>query len=292
MRFSKRTIRSALPAAFSAAILSSLLAGCGQSYHASEKVTSVDVKEEAPGDAGGSGEIAVSVPRIAYTYSYEYRLAADQIATVQNRQANLCEKQGVAVCRVIDMKQDTGDGDYASGSMTLAVAAPRARAFGAELAAIVTGAQGKPISSSIAGEDLSKAIVDTTARLKARTVLRDRLMEILATRKGTVAELVEAERGVAKVNEEIDQARNWLAEMNGRVDYSTVNLSYVSQAPSQSGFLSPIREAIGSLDTILGTLIAIFILIAAVGIPIGLAIWAVRLAVVRLRRSQADASPD
>ncbi len=292
MQLSKRATRRALPASLSAALLAGALAGCGQADKAAEKVTSVNIGEEAPADGGESGEIAVSVPRIAYTYSYEYRLAADRIASVQNQQANLCEKQGAAVCRVIDMKQDTGDGDYASGSMTLAVAAPRARAFGAQLAAIVSGAQGQPISSSIAGEDLSKAIVDTTARLKARTVLRDRLMDILATRKGTVAELVEAERGVAKVNEEIDQAQSWLAQMNGRVDYSTLNLSYVSQGAARSGFLTPIREAVGSLGTILGTLVAIFILIAAVGIPVGLVIWALRLAVIRLRLGQEATKED
>ncbi|MFM6829184.1 MAG: DUF4349 domain-containing protein, partial [Novosphingobium sp.] len=42
----------------------------------------------------------------------------------------------------------------------------------------VTSAGGKEVASSISGEDLSKAIVDTEARLRARTLLRDRLMEV------------------------------------------------------------------------------------------------------------------
>ena len=50
--------------------------------------------------------------------------------------------------------------------------------------------------ADIRGEDLSKSIVDTEAGVRSRMALRDRLMEVLETRRGTVAQLVEAERSV------------------------------------------------------------------------------------------------
>jgi hypothetical protein len=143
------------------------------------------------------------------------------------------------------------------------------------------------VSSAISGEDLSKQIVDTEARLRARSVLRDRLMEVLATRKGTVAELVEAERGVAQVNEEIDEARGWLAEMQGRVNFSRVNLSYESGASGSGGFLSPIRSALGSVGTVLGTIFAMVILTLVVAVPLGLIGFAIRYLVLRWRRHGA-----
>jgi hypothetical protein len=220
--------------------------------------------------------IATGQPKIAYVYSYGYQLGADQIPTLQRRHADYCEKQGVQVCRILSLNQSGEEGDYAQGTLELAVAAPRARGFGAELAKQVEAAGGKEVMSAIEGEDLSKQIVDTEARLRARTVLRDRLMEVLATRRGTVAELIEAERGVADVNQEIDEARSWLNEMSSRVEFSRVSIEYSAGtgAPTNpSGFLAPIRTALGSVGTILGnTLGGLIVFITALA-PFGLLGW-------------------
>lgn len=266
------------------------LAGCGQAPQSGQvdQLASSDIKEEAPGPAAekDANPIAVSAsssPKIAYVYDYGFRLAPERIPKVQRKQADLCEKQGPHVCRILEMRQDGGEGNYASGSLSLAVAAPRARAFGARLVQIAGKADGKQVSSSISGEDLSKQIVDTEARLRARTLLRDRLMDILATRKGKVSELVEAERSVAQVNEEIDEARSWLAEMQGRVNFSRVNLTYRSGAPSSGGFMAPVRAAFGNLGSILGAVVAFLIMAATVLIPLGLVGWGIKIAIGWIR---------
>lgn len=229
-------------------------------------------------------DAAARAPQIAYTYSYGFRLAGDAIAPLQQRHADLCESKGPSVCRIISMSNSGSEGDYAQGRLELDVAAPKARAFSRELEAIAKEADGEPVSASIAGEDLSKQIVDTQARLRARILLRDRLTEILATRKGTVAELVEAERGVAQVNEEIDQAQSWLADMKGRVSFSRMTVDYSSAAPGSGGFFSPIRDAVGSLGAILGTVIAGLIVIITALIPIGIVVTGVIWAMRRVRR--------
>ena len=244
-------------------------------------VAASDAAKQAAGEAGQAAggdaqAIPVSGPKIAYVYDYGYRIAAEDIPALQRRHADLCEKQGPMQCRILEMRQSGEEGAYASGSLALAVAAPRARAFGTELAKAADAAGGKEVSSAISGEDLAKQIVDTEARLRARTLLRDRLMEVLATRKGSVAELVEAERGVAQVNEEIDEAQSWLAEMKGRVEFSRVNISYNSGSPSGGSFLAPIRDVMGNLGSILGTLIAVLIVLVAIGIPLGLFGWGLR----------------
>ncbi len=297
------------------AMLALLIAAQGCSKPADEaassQMTSIDIKEEAaPGappppsapvrqaakdaaDGGAqtlpSASIPVSMPKIAYVYDYGYRIAADQITALQRKHADLCEKQGPQVCRILEMRQSGGEGDYGSGSLTLAVAAPRARSFGVELGKVADSAGGSEVSSAISGEDLSKQIVDTEARLRARSLLRDRLMEVLATRKGTVAELVEAERGVAQVNEEIDQARSWLAEMQGRVDFSRFNVAYNSGSPSSGGFISPIRDALGSVGSILGMLFAALIVLATVLVPLGLIGFGLRVAWKRWKPGKPDA---
>lgn len=279
-------------------VLAIALASCDGSrvevHESAESMTALDVAEEAVADAGApssgvtGGEIAVALPKIAYIYSYGFRLPANRIAPLQLAHADLCDAQGPATCRILDMRQSGMEGEYSSGSLTLAVAAPQARAFGAKLGQLAGEEDGTQVSSAISGEDLSKQIVDTEARIKARTILRDRLLEVLATRRGTVAELVEAERAVAQVNEEIDQAQSWLAEMRGRVDFSRVNVSYESGMPGTGSFASPVRQAISSVSGILGKMLAFAIVLLTVLIPLGLvALGAFKL----FRRFRPSASP-
>ncbi|TMM48875.1 DUF4349 domain-containing protein [Qipengyuania marisflavi] len=226
----------------------------------------------------GIPAIPVGMPKVAYRYSYGFRLPADGIKPLQERHADMCENKGPDLCRIISMEQVDEEGDYSSGSLTLAVAAGEARRFGKDLSAATGKADGELIASSIEGEDLSKRIVDTEARLRARSILRDRLMEVLRSRKGTVAELVEAERGVAQVNEEIDQARSWLTEMRSRVAFSQMEIAYSAGTPSSGGFTDPIRDAWGAIGKILGNLVAFLILVVTVLLPLGLLVWlAVRL---------------
>jgi hypothetical protein len=219
-----------------------------------------------------SGEIPLGLPQIAYVFTYGFRVPGPKIPALQQRHADLCESKGPQVCRIIAMDQSGRQGDYSSGTLQLAVASSEARAFGKQLATLAEGADGEQVSAAISGEDLSKRIVDTEARLRARTLLRDRLMEVLATRRGTVTELVEAERGVAQVNEEIDQARSWLSEMKGRVAYSRLDITYESGAPVQGGFLEPSHKAVGSLGAIFGNLLALLIVLGSLALPV-LAGW-------------------
>lgn len=231
--------------------------------------------ESEPIPPSANTPLPVGMPQVAYTYAYGFRVPPNLIRPMQEKHADMCEAKGPQVCRIVSMNSGESEGDYAYGSLQIAIASGEARTFGKALTATSEGMKGELVSSSIQGEDLSKRIVDTESRLRARTVLRDRLMEVLRNRKGTVAELVEAERGVAQVNEEIDQARSWLNEMRGRVAYSTMTLEYEAGTPSQGGFMDPIRSAWGSLASIFGNLIAIFMVLGLVVLPIGLLIWGV-----------------
>ena len=297
------------------------LAACSDSssYETTEAVTTVDVAEEAamdmeappppPAPSGQSEDataqgdavseatslpdIPAAAPKIAYVYSYGFRVARDEIAPLQERHADMCIKMGPLTCQVRSLQQNGAEDDYGYGELQLSVAADKAREFGRDLVAATEKAGGDQVSSSIEGEDLSKQIVDTEARLRSREVLRDRLMEVLQTRKGSVQELVEAERGVAQVNEEIDQARSWLQEMRGRVAYSRVTVTYQSEGAGPGGFFEPIRKSIGSIGPVAGTVIGGLILLLTIFVPIGLigyGLW--RLFRWLRRREDSTASKD
>ncbi|QTD57543.1 DUF4349 domain-containing protein [Parasphingorhabdus cellanae] len=230
--------------------------------------------------AENSTEIPVSKPQIAYKYDYGFRLPSAEIPTAQQAHIALCNQMPDNGCRVLNMSNSGGEGEYGTGNLHLEVAAPKAPAFGERLAEAVDQSGGSQISATIAGEDLSKKIVDTEARLRSRVLLSQRLTELLRTRKGTVAELVEAERAVTDVNEEIDQARSWLKEMRGRVAYSTVIINYYSSAPGSGSFSGPIRESFNDISSMLGYSIGALITLIAVTLP-----WILLLALaIYLRR--------
>ncbi|MFC4256394.1 DUF4349 domain-containing protein [Altererythrobacter xixiisoli] len=226
--------------------------------------------------APASAAIPLSIPKIAYVFNYSFRLADDALAPLQQKHADLCEAQGPLNCRIISLTQSGNEGSYASGRLELAVASDKARMFGDTLTGAAINAGGEQTSATIEGEDLSKQMVDTEARLQSRIVLRDRLMEVLKTRRGEVSELVEAERGVAQVSEEIDQARSWLQEMRGRVSYSRVSIEYESTSPAASSFFEPIRMATGSLGSILGSVIAVLMVLGAILGPLLAGAWGIR----------------
>lgn len=245
--------------------------------HGAAEVTQVpapaaDTAAQPADGATTTSEIAVGnpSPRIAYAYTFGFRVTAVNLPGLQRSHAELCEKMGPKNCRVMELSQSGGEDDYATGRLVLEVAAPKARSFGTQLDTVAEGVGAEQISSEITGEDLSRQIVDTEAKLRARRLLRDRLMELLATRKGSVAELIEAERGVAAVNQEIDEAQSWLNELRGRVEFSRFEISYESEGGAGRGFLMPISAVLGSLGMIMGGVIAVLIALAAALVPIGL----------------------
>jgi len=280
------------------------LAACSESTDSSSASVDIAAQEEAGSPAmseaatdaaspSSGGEIAiaplptrpdipVNLPKLAYVFDYGFRLAGEAIAPLQQQHADMCEAQGPYACRIVSLSRTGEDEDEIRGELQLAVASDKARGFGALLSAAAEAADAEAFRADIQGEDLSKSIVDTEARLRSRTALRDRLMDVLETRRGKVEELVEAERQVAAVNEEIDQARSWLAEQQGRVAFSRMTLTYESATPGGS-FMRPIEGALGSLGSIFGSLAAILIVLGSLAVPVLAGVFGVRALRRRLR---------
>jgi hypothetical protein len=229
--------------------------------------------DAASSDPRASTPIPASMPQLAYDYGLSYRLPSADIGTLMRRHANVCEQQGPASCRIIGMDlSGEAENDSVRGTLQLAVAAPHARAVSALLEKEAGDMDAEQVKATIGSEEVSKTIVDSEARIRARQELRDRLTEVLRTREGSVQELVEAERNVAEVNEEIDQAKSWLAETKGRVAFSRMDIDYAPGTGAASEFMAPIEGALGSLGGILGTLVAVLLVLLAIGLPLGGAI--------------------
>lgn len=227
------------------------------------------------GTSNASSDNAVTDTQIAYAYSWGFQVEANDLPTLQERHRALCQSLGDA-CRTLSLSQ-SGNDDYAYGRMEMQVAADRVEEFGQALNTATDGVDAEQISFGISGEDLTDDIIDTEARLAARRLLRDRLMEVLRTRQGSVGDLVEAERGVAEVNEEIDAATSRLENMRNRVAFSEVSIEYDPEMGQYTvGFWAPIAYAFGAIGSTLGVVIASLIYISVALIPISAFLFGLR----------------
>jgi hypothetical protein len=275
---------------------------------ADEALKSFDVQEEpppgidvpandapavrmAPTEPGAPAEvspIAVNVPRIAYTYGYSFRLDRDRIAAVQENHLALCRRLGPALCRVTAMQRGgTPDGD-AGASLKLQVSASLAEGFGRDLVAIAGAGGGETADRSIAAEDLSPQMIDSAARIRTREVLIQRLTGLLQTRSGNIAQAVEAERAINDAQEELEAARASLADMQGRVAMSAVEIAYVARGAAPAS-ANPIGRALDQVASAASGSVGAMILILGIFLPWamvgGLLVLAVRT--VRRRREKA-----
>lgn len=289
-------------------------AGCSEREQAVERVEAVDVAIEAPQNEFGfkeaqeqgilsapatgpdaqsaansasararnAGDMPTSIPadapvarQIAYGYSWGFRVTAETLPVLQQRHRALCAQMGED-CRMLSLNQ-SGDESYAYGSVSLQVKASRAAEFGEQLTASIDGIEAEQVSFAIEGEDLTDQITDTEAHLAGRRLLRDRLMDVLRNRQGSVADLVAAERGVAEVNEEIDAATARLATMRGSVAFSAVEIEYDPLLGQyRPGFARPISDALANAGTTLGVVIGALIYLVVALLPIVLFVLALR----------------
>jgi len=219
-----------------------------------------------PGAPAEVSAIAVTIPRIAYTYGYSFRLDRDRIAAVQERHLALCRRLGPALCRVTAMQRGgTSDAD-AGASLKLQVAASLAEGFGRDLVAIAGAGGGETADRSIAAEDLSRQMIDSAARIRTREVLIQRLTALLQTRSGNIAQAVEAERAINGAQEELEAARAALAGMQGRVAMSAVEIDYAARgAAPDTG--NPIAQAFGQVGTAAMSSLGAIILIVGLILP-------------------------
>lgn len=267
-------------------VLGLALASCG-----SAEVDSTGGQAEMQAEPLAAGETSQSAdpqaqvaPQIAYVYGFTFRLPRDQMARTQERHLQLCEQLGSSRCRVRKMERSAGEGDYANGALSLSVAAPLARLFGDRLASAVSQAGGETADRSIDAEDLSKQIVDTDARIRTKEALVRRLTVLLDNRSGNIAQAVEAERAINQAQEELEQARAWVAQMRLRVAMSTIAIRYESSGTLGVGFVEPLSDSFRVMGSLLGRSLAALIQLLALLLPwllLGVIIW---YGVARARR--------
>ena len=80
-------------------------------------------------------------------------------------------------------------------------------------------------NQTLGTEDLTKAYFDTDARLKNAGVMEQRLIDMLKTKTGKVSDLLQVEKELGRVREEIEKMQGELKYWDSQVQFATVTIS-------------------------------------------------------------------
>jgi anti-sigma factor RsiW len=80
-------------------------------------------------------------------------------------------------------------------------------------------------NQTLGTEDVTKAYFDTDARLKNAHMMEQRLIEMLKTKTGKVSDLLQVEKELGRVREEIEKMQGELKYWDSQVQFATVTIS-------------------------------------------------------------------
>jgi hypothetical protein len=184
---------------------------------------------------------------------------------------------------VSEAQADRAETGKRRGTVTLRVPA---RAFDDTRAGL--GQLGQVRAENFTTQDVTKAYSDLETRLRVKRETLGRLVDLLRNRTGRLSDVLEAEREIARVNEEIEQMEGERRFYDQQVAFSTLALElYEPQALVTSSALAPIREAFGRAADVLAQSVAALLYLTLVVTPWLLAGFVVWTLVRRLRRKAA-----
>ena len=93
-------------------------------------------------------------------------------------------------------------------------------------------------NQTLGTEDVTKAYFDTDARLKNAHVMEQRLIDMLKTKTGKVADLLQVEKELGRVREDIEKMQGQLKYWDSQVQLATVTISLAEKDMEEpAGFL-------------------------------------------------------
>jgi hypothetical protein len=150
------------------------------------------------------------------------------------------------------------DAGRRGGSITLRIPAERFATVVAALKGL-----GTVTNESVSTQDVTKAYTDLETRLRVKRDAAARVQAILNTRTARLAEVLEAERELARLTEEIEHMEGERRFYDQQIALSTITVELHEPAPLLgSGPLQPIREALHeSLQVLVASVAALIYVI-------------------------------
>lgn len=228
-----------------------------------------DEAANAPGQPAGPTPVLY----LAYSYAVGLEIPSQRLSSVMDRHVQACQSAGPRLCQLIGSNRAGDPDSYMRGHVSLRGEPQWLSTFMRGLETEADEAGGRLTSQTVNSEDLTRQMVDTEARLRALTTMRDRLQELLRSRAGRLSDLLEVERELARVQADIDATQSHLAVMRTRVAMSELTLNYQSSPrPVGSDTLEPLRHALANFLGIVVAGFAAIITIIAGLIPVAVVV--------------------
>lgn len=170
--------------------------------------------------------------------------------------------------------------------------------FEATLAAMKT--LGTVMSEQTTSSDVSGTFIDLAARLATQRRLEERLLNLLTTRKGDLAEVIRIEEKLASVRATIEEVQGRLRYLDNRVDMSvlTVVLSEPGGGVEQPADTSvwgtelsaSFDRGLEDLASVAGTLVRGLVFLLPFALPGWLTARAIRRRIARKKRRAGEIS--
>ena len=97
-------------------------------------------------------------------------------------------------------------------------------------------------SSRLAAQDITKQYTDLESQLKAARAMEERLLNIIKNGKGTIRELVEAEKQLGVYREKIEQVEGEIRYYNNLVSLSTLNITLIERDIRRAAMLAETEQ--------------------------------------------------
>jgi polyhydroxyalkanoate synthesis regulator phasin len=125
-----------------------------------------------------------------------------------------------------------GKGEDRTASFQLRVPADKVRDVRSALAGV-----GEVTSDNEKVQDVTEERADLKARLHNARVQEKRILEIMTSKTGTIAEVIAAETELARIRESIERLEAQERSLDGRIDLATINVTM--RAPSIAAWQTP-----------------------------------------------------
>ncbi|WP_409433337.1 DUF4349 domain-containing protein [Litorimonas sp. RW-G-Af-16] len=207
---------------------------------------------DAPAPAPQASENPSAQSFLAYRYGYGFALPAKAVSPTMNAHAKTCLDAGPSKCQILNSSTNQQNESQVYASLSLRGEPTWLKTFAQDMQTSVEDASGELTSSTVSAEDLTRQILDTDARLRAQTTLRDRLQKLLETRNAELSDLLAVERELARVQGQIESATTTLNVLRKRVSMSVADISYQSQsvAVSRTAFTPLTQSLKGFVGTV------------------------------------------
>jgi hypothetical protein len=222
----------------------------------------------ADGAQQGAGDLAQAGTLLAYRYGVSLELPARNVRDLMAAHEEACRAAGMTTCQILSANVYENGPDYVYGSLSLRAAPDWLAGFRDGLEDDAEGLDGRVTGETVNAEDLTNAIVDTEARLRAQRTLAARLETLLTTETDDVGDLLSVERELARVLGEIDSVTARLTMMRRRVEMSTLDPAYTSAAvPLSRNAFAPLGRAVNEFFGVFAEAAGMIVSLVAFLIP-------------------------